>query len=210
MKTVKLKSLIDFPNFRQTFYYDCGASAMHSVMAYYGMDISEKDMIRLVETHGKTGTSFFGLINVAKKVGLKYKCYWSGLTISDLKRYIDKKIPVVLQIQAWPEKREKDLKKSWTDGHFVVAMGYDNKRIYFNDPSTILIAYLTYRELEERWHDIDFYKGSQRKVSNAGIVFFGKKPLFKNKNAMHMDYDAYDSSKIHEDIFKIERYIKIK
>jgi predicted double-glycine peptidase len=37
--------VIELPIGRQTFDFDCGAKALQIVMAYYGMDISEGDLM---------------------------------------------------------------------------------------------------------------------------------------------------------------------
>jgi len=38
--------ILDFPELRQTFNYDCGAKALQSVLAYYGIDIREEEIIK--------------------------------------------------------------------------------------------------------------------------------------------------------------------
>jgi len=67
-----------------------------------------------------------------------------------------------------------------------VAIGYDNKKFYFEDPSAVIRTYLTFKELEERWHDID--AKTKKKFYHFGITFYGKKPKFKLNEAIHMDY----------------------
>jgi predicted double-glycine peptidase len=39
-------AMIELPIGRQTFDFDCGAKALQIVMAYYGIDIPEGDLIR--------------------------------------------------------------------------------------------------------------------------------------------------------------------
>ena len=107
------------------------------------------------------------------------------MDIGQVKNYIDKKFPVILLIQAWPDKKVKDWKNDWIDGHYVVAIGYDKNKIYFEDPSSSLRTYLYYKELEERWHDIDLKK-NKKKYNHLGIVVMGKKKFCEHK-AIHMD-----------------------
>jgi hypothetical protein len=40
----------------------------------------------------------------------------------------------------------------------VVAIGWDDGGIYFEDPSIVEArGYLTYAEVDDRWHDVDKY-----------------------------------------------------
>ena len=86
------------------------------------------------------------------------------MTDAALRRTLDLRRPVILMIQAWGE------------GHWVVAIGHDRARIYFEDP--ILHAsrgYLTWRELESRWHDVGF---DGRRVRRYGVSLWrpGRRP----------------------------------
>lgn len=202
MRFTILKNLIDFPEYRQTFSYDCGAKCFQAVLAYYGYDVSEKEIIKIAKTKSKSGTHISGLKKVARKFKLKYKA--GKITLEILKKYIDKKIPVIIAIQAW-SKKDCDLKKTWNHGHYVIPIGYDKKRFYFEDPSAIIRTYLTFKELEEKWHDRDYGKKSKEKLINFGIAIFGK-PVFSQNKAMHMGNDAYS---IINGFLKIKRYKRI-
>jgi predicted double-glycine peptidase len=37
--------MIDLPGGRQTFDFDCGAKALQLVMAYYGLDVREDELM---------------------------------------------------------------------------------------------------------------------------------------------------------------------
>jgi len=43
--------MLDFPNARQTFEYDCGAKAMHAVLAYYGVNANENEILKIAKTN---------------------------------------------------------------------------------------------------------------------------------------------------------------
>ena len=173
--------ILEFPELIQNCEYDCGAKALQAVLAYYGIDVEESVVLRAVGTTKKSGTPIKGIENTLKNYGLKYKS--GSMNLKDIKCFIDKKIPVILLVQAWTEKRHVDWEKDWNDGHFVVAIGYDKKRVYFEDPFSFERTFLSYDELNDRWHGVDD-KGV-REVRH-GIAVFGRKPLFSLKRKVHM------------------------
>lgn len=173
--------IIDFPNLRQTYSWDCGAKATQSVLAYYGIDVQEQKIMKLAKTD-KCGTPITGIKSVLKKYNLKYK--EGEITIVDIKKFINKKIPVILLVQAWTNIKNVNWEKDWIDGHYVVAIGYDKNKIYFEDPSSISRTHLTYNELIKRWHDTDC---DGKKYVNYGIAVYGKKPVYDLSKSKHMN-----------------------
>ncbi|TSC96214.1 MAG: bacteriocin-processing peptidase [Parcubacteria group bacterium Athens1014_10] len=176
--------IIKFPELRQTYNYDCGANAMQSILAFYGIDINEKTIMDIAGTK-KSGTPIKGLEKVAKKYNLKFRA--ESMTIDKLKKYIDKNIPVILLIQAWIDKKNNqkiDWGENWSDGHYVIAIGYDHKKIYFEDPWSISRTYLSFKELNVRWHDVD---SNGKKFIDLGIIIYGKKGNYDLNHKIHMD-----------------------
>ena len=171
--------ILMFPELRQTYNYDCGANAIQSILGYYGIDTRESKIMKIAGTT-KAGTTIKGIIKTLKKFGLKTKA--GEMTISQIKKYIDKKIPVILVLQAWFKKKKPDWEKDWKDGHYVVAIGYDKNKFYFEDPSSELRTYLTYDELDKRWHE----KVNKKIYIHFGISAYGKKPSYSLKKNIHM------------------------
>jgi len=172
--------LLELPRLRQTYDYDCGATVLESILVYYGIDVREDILMKNAGTT-KDGTPIPGILKTVKKYGLKYVS--KQMDLEEIKGYLDKKIPIILLIQAWTKKKMIDWKKDWMDGHYAVAVGYDRNKIYFEDPSSFKLAYLTYKELEMRWHDVDI-KG--KKYFNHGIAIYGKHNRFQTKSMVHM------------------------
>ncbi len=166
---------LDFPNARQTFEYDCGAKAMHTVLAYYGINANESDILKIARTTKKSGTSLHGMVKVAHH--FKLPATMEEMNIQKIKEYLKKDIPVILLLQAWTKRKVKNWQNHWNDGHYVVAIGYDKKKIYFEDPYAILRTFLPYKELEQRWH------GEKR--CQVGIIIKGKKK-YSSKKSIHM------------------------
>jgi ABC-type bacteriocin/lantibiotic exporter with double-glycine peptidase domain len=177
-----MKKMLAFPDLRQFSNYDCGANAIQSVLAYYGLNVREDRIVKIAGSTRKIGTEPEGFEKVAKKFG--FKCMIGQMIVSDLKKSIDKKQPVILLLQAYPNKRVLNWGKTWCTGHYAVAIGYDATKIFFEDPSSMCRTYLSYKELDARWHDKDTFG---KKFEHVGIIFAGKKPKYNPAKAVHMD-----------------------
>lgn len=180
MQKISADVILPFPRFRQTFDYDCGANALQSVLAYYGIDVRAETLIKKLKT-SKTGTVPKNIERVARSYGLK--AVLQTMDVRKVKGCIRKGTPVIILLQAWASKK-KNYKNVWHDGHYVVAIGYDSKRLYFEDPSVIFRAYLTYKEFEDRWHD-ETSQGDR--MVNIGIAVYGKRRIYDSSKAIHMD-----------------------
>lgn len=176
----KIMKMLTFPELRQTYNYDCGAKATQAVLAYYGLDVRESVIMKEAGTT-RAGTPIAGIVKVLRRHGLR--CRVGSMTAAAVKEEIDRGRPVILCLQAWADKPPADWRKDWRDGHFVVAIGYDRSRMYFEDPSSVLRTYLTLRELESRWHDVDT---NGRRYFNYGIVAYGRRPTYSLAKKVHM------------------------
>lgn len=175
--------ILPFPAFRQTYDYDCGATVVQGVLAYYGIDMRADKIMKEARTTQRDGTETTAMKAVLSPHGLKMTS--KRMTVAEVKQYLDKKIPVILLLQAWTDKKDIEWKDDWEDGHYVVAIGYDKTRLYFADPSSIFRTYLTYEELKERWHGKGD-SGEQRRHS-YGLAVFGQKPVYRHTKTIHMD-----------------------
>jgi len=176
--------LLDFPASKQSFNYDCGAAALHAVLLYYGIKAKLAHIRKIAGTVKIYGTPVHGMEKAARHFGLS--CSSRKMTVKELKKSIDQGIPVILRLQAWPNRKIRDWRNHWDDGHYAVAIGYDSKRIYFEDPYPGSRAYLAYDELLERWHDCD--KRTKKRYRNLGITVKGKsRKIFSSRKIVHMD-----------------------
>lgn len=172
--------ILAFPEFRQDYCWDCGAKAMQALLVYYGIDIREQIIMKLAGTT-KRGTLVPGMRKVVKNYKLKYQA--GKMTIKDVRYHLARRRPVILLLQAWTDKKKVFWEKDWVDGHYVVAIGYDRSKIYFEDPSAVIRTYLTDEELRERWHHLD-PKG--KRYLNWGLVVLEKSHYYPKK-IIHMD-----------------------
>lgn len=163
-----MRKILEFPENRQVYNYDCGSNSVLSVLQYYGYMGREDKIMELADTD-KDGTSGEGICDALNYFKVRYE-EKQGMTVEEIRELIDRGFPVIISIQAYPDELGKDLSKSVEDGHFVVAIGYDEGGIILEDPSCCYRTYLTDKELMERWHDEDEYHWS--------LVVFGT-PVYK-------------------------------
>lgn len=168
----------NFPHLRQTFNYDCGASALQAILFYYDYDIREGKLMKISKTSRRHGTNIKGLEKVLKKFKISYAA--GKMTLKSLEDNLKKKRPVLICLQAWGGKN--DYEHEWEDGHYVVVIGYDKKNLYFSDPASVRPTYLSKKEFLKRWHDRD----EKRKYINFGIVLLRPEEKVKKDRAILM------------------------
>jgi len=148
---------IPVPDTTQQTDYTCGAASLEAVSKYFGVgpdwEPEFKDDMRMP----RSGADPEHIIRAAKKYGLRFKEFYP-MSLGQLRSCVDRRRPVILMLQAWGQTQEgkarRGYKRMWDDGHWVVAIGYDNEGVFFEDPSLQAVrGFLAFPELEERWHD---------------------------------------------------------
>lgn len=158
---------IPLPGVRQRNGYSCGAVALMSIMAYYGVGPENQfEYMLALGSDPKMGTPHRAIARFARKHGLKVLTQ-TNMSTTDLCRHLDARKPVICAIQAHGSPDLYDRAKC---GHYVVAIGYDAKNIYFEDPLLDAFrGYLPWAEFDRRWHD----KGARGKVyDHLGLVIW--------------------------------------
>jgi ABC-type bacteriocin/lantibiotic exporter with double-glycine peptidase domain len=177
--------MIDLPSGRQTFDFDCGAKAMQLVMAYYGIDVREDELLADLESDSK-GTPSQNMISAAEKRGFQVIAR-TGFSLEEVKEFVDAKHPVIVLVQAWAERYMTlaDWKEDNDDGHYVVFIGYNGNIIVFEDPASFRKTWMTDEEFVVRWHDVD--PKTKQRLEHFAIVLQGKEPKPVHKAIEHMD-----------------------
>lgn len=175
-KVSKSHIYINLPSSRQQTDYTCGAVALRSIAKYYGKDLKDEEAFRQLCNSGKNkGTHPEDIAKAARALGFDATVK-ENLTVDELISYISKKIPVICAIQAWGNEKEY---KELRDGHYVVAIGFDNDNIYFEDPSISgSRPYLSKKEFLKRWIDREAYIDNPIK-KRLGIIIKGNRPKRK-------------------------------
>jgi len=152
---------IPVPNVAARTPFTCGASALLAVSTYYGVGPdTEKEMVGLLRRCGfdrRAGTQPHQLKLAAEMIGLRTREY-SGMSRRALLAHLRRRQPVLLTIQAWGRNRSRSrirvYKDVWSQGHWVVAIGFDDNGVFLEDPSLEASrGYLPFVELDACWHD---------------------------------------------------------
>ncbi|MDU2065085.1 MAG: C39 family peptidase [Sporomusaceae bacterium] len=163
-----VKNFIQVPLARQNTDYTCGVAALQSILGYYGFDKRLDVLSDAVKPDPENGTGYMNIINYAKSLGFNVTTR-TNMSLEELKGYIDKKQPVLVVIQAWDDSKSNYAPNKNEDGHYVVAIGYDDKYFYFMDPSTLgHYTYIPTAEFISRWHDYDSF--SNEVLTQVGII----------------------------------------
>jgi len=128
--------IIDLPGGRQAFDFDCGAKALQLVMAYYGIDVREDQLLNELKC-SSNGTQIQHMKSVAEQHGFQTAAKCQS-TLDEVKRYLDLGYPVIVLVQAWAERYMtlEDWRDDNDDGHYVIIVGYYSNIIVFEDPGS--------------------------------------------------------------------------
>lgn len=136
--------------------HSCGAAALLAVFKYFKVGPqTEREVRKLVKSSPDAGTRTQDIIAGCKKYGLRTKARYN-MDRHELESWLNKKKPVLLCLQAWG--KNKDYKNK-TSGHYVVAIGYDEKNVYFEDPFIYEKSrgHIAWDEFIKRWRDADMH-----------------------------------------------------
>lgn len=173
---------VPVPNVQQTTNFSCGAAATQSVCCYFGVGPDEQDeYMQKLKAVPDGGTAPADIVKFCKDHGLTAKAV-ENMTTDSLVAEIEKGRPVICAMQAYGTKKDY---KNWTSGHYVVAIGYDKKNIYFEDPmSTGRRAFLSIEEFAERWYDYDKHG---KEYHHLGIVVWKRGRAKASHEAKKLD-----------------------
>ena len=170
------------PKTRQSTNYSCGPAALQSVLHYYGAEFREDVLIKNLKATPENGTNYREIANFAKSQGFDVQIC-QGMTLDQLKLFLHQKQPVIIALQAWAE-NEVNYMEDWEDGHYVVAIGYDDQRIYFMDPSTLgNYTYIPTSAFLQRWHDTD---ADNTRLVQFGMVITKQEPVYDPDTFIYM------------------------
>jgi len=141
---------------RQMTEYSCGASALQSVLNYWGSDVDEETLMTLLDTNDEVGTYPENLVSGARALGFDAE-FRENVTLDELQRSTSQGHPVIVLAQLW--RSEKDTAPSaadeWDCGHYIVVLSVDADYVYFQDPFIRMgKGFVSRPVFEEHWHQI--------------------------------------------------------
>lgn len=170
----KVLLLDALPDVRQSTDYSCGPSALQAVLAYYGIEATEEQLIREAKTDPAIGAEMENLAEVAEHRGLKAKVC-EDCRLEDLERELAMGYPVIVLNQSWREQVDGPWSEEWDSGHYVIVIGMDAGRVYVEDPSLKgSRGWLPRQEFVERWHD--WARDNKRRAWGQVIFIHGRPP----------------------------------
>jgi predicted double-glycine peptidase len=160
------------PNVRQSTGYTCSAAALQAVLAYFGIETREDRLTHELRATPELGAPPESIMRVAQSHGLT-AVLREQLTVAELQQALRAGSPVLVDFQAWPERRPGSFRNDWEDGHYAVVVAIEGDTIVLEDPSLLgSRGVLPLTEFQERWHDTD----GKRRYIHAGIIFGGRTP----------------------------------
>lgn len=182
---------------RQSTEYSCGASALQSVLSYWGKDLDEEELMKLLKTTSETGTYPEDILRVARELGFVAELK-ENLSIEDLEKSTSKGIPVIALGQAWRSRADakKAPEEDWQDGHYIVILAVDEDYVYFEDPFIRMgKGFIPKKKFEKHWHNIGGRTPSDTsKQTHLGIIIKGERPA--DKSLKKLDFSHLDFSEI--------------
>jgi len=173
---------IPVPEIQQPENYSCGAAALMSILAYYGLPPEDYGVLkRELGTNKKNGTDYRRMVSYAAAQRLHAEAL-APMTLEALDACLDGGRPVICSIQAYaekgsPEQRAAVYEQRNDNGHYVVAIGRDARNYYFMDPSlTGRRGYLTREEFLKRWHDNEGTDARPKIIHRLGLVIWKDNP----------------------------------
>ncbi|MDB4971107.1 MAG: hypothetical protein JWN44_6796 [Myxococcales bacterium] len=141
------------PVVRQETDYSCGPATLLAVLRYWrAFDGREQDLYGPLQTSVQDGTEPGPLEAFARARGLTAEVR-VGATVAELRRALAAGETVILDLQAWRDD-DRAWASDWDDGHYVVLVAIDGRRLYAMDPSADSgYSWLDADELLTRWHD---------------------------------------------------------
>ena len=160
---------------RQTTEYSCGASALQSVLAWWGKDIDERELMTLMGTSEEEGTYPERIAQAARALGFDAEVR-EGLTLDEVQTITAGGDPMIALAQVWRGAKSGKLGEDWDAGHYISVLGVDADNVYFQDPYVRNCKAFVPREFfEAHWQHVMGGKVEKNpKLMRLGIVIRGQ------------------------------------
>ena len=119
--------LLTLPHFEQSRDGMCLPACTRMMLAYWGQTLSESRIAKIL------GTKAFGtpISNIERLQQQGYQIEFGSLTVEQLKGHLLNNHPVIVRV--WTAML--DYWQAEATSHVVVVVGFDDNRVYLNDPA---------------------------------------------------------------------------
>jgi predicted double-glycine peptidase len=182
---------------RQSTEYSCGASALRSVLSYWGKQVDEAELMKLLGTSEDVGTYPEDIVRGARALGFDAEAV-DNLTLEAVEKFTATGSPMIALGQVWRSRRQSSasVADDWDDGHYIVVLGVDRDYVYFQDPYIRMSkAFVPRKTFEAHWHQVmggDLIRNP--KLIHLGIFIRGSRPA-PPKQAKELDISGIDYRK---------------
>jgi predicted double-glycine peptidase len=182
---------------RQVTEYSCGACALQAVMSYWGTDVNETDLMRVLHTTSEEGTYPENIVRGAQSLGFEAEAR-DHLSLEEVEQFTANGDPMIALVQAWRGEKGSpgSVTEEWDNGHYIVVLGVDKDSVYFEDPyARMSKAFMPRQTFVEHWHQV--MGGDQKKnpkLIQLGIFVRGKKSA-ERKASQKLSFSELDFEK---------------
>lgn len=145
-------TILKVPNLLAPTANSTGPTALQEVLAYYGTNVGIDKLVNLTNNN-ENGTLPHNIADAANTLGFQSEIK-ENLSVEDLQGYVDKGVPVIVNIQAVVNSTENiNWTSSQQNGEYMVIVGVDSQNIYLEDPNILgSTGYIPIQEFLDRWH----------------------------------------------------------
>ena len=147
--TQQMNTKIKIKPFIQTDDSRCGPATLHMILDYYGITVTEDELAVLCNHSYQIGCTNSDMERVLKQYGL-ITLSKQNSSISDLKFWIDKDIPVIVD---WFTTGVKPEDNDAPDGHASIVVGVDDTHVQILDPEHGKVRNFTHKDFMRVWFD---------------------------------------------------------
>ena len=162
---------------RQVTEYSCGACALQAVLSYWGRDVDEAELMKLLHTTSEEGTYPEDIVRGARALGFEAELK-DKLSLDEVEQFTANGDPMIALAQVWRSESNSPgaVSDDWDNGHYIVVLGVDKDYVYFQDPyARMSKAFVPRKMFVEHWHQV---MGGDRKknpkLMQLGIFVRGK------------------------------------
>ncbi len=141
---------------RQGTEYSCGACALQAVLSYWGREVGEAELMKLLHTTPEEGTYPENIVKGAQSLGFEAELK-ENLALDDVGRFTANGDPAIALAQVWRSQKgsAESATEDWDNGHYIVVLGVDKNYVYFQDPYVHMSkAFMPRKLFEEHWHQV--------------------------------------------------------